>query len=189
MILAHLPKEIQHLYPEETIMNVIKPLYGIAEAGTYWWATYSKHHREKLLMTTSTYDPYFLISTTDKFGVVGMQTDDIIILADEQFAALEEDELTKAELLAKSKEKLTPESPLVFNSCVLIQADHTISLRQKEQGKKIKLIDINASDFKQGYIEQRARGAYIASICQPEAAFDLSIAAQHQSQQRMILLP
>jgi hypothetical protein len=29
-------------------------------------------------------------------------------------------------------------------------------------------------------MEQRARGAYIATICQPEAAFDLSIAAQHQ---------
>ena len=42
------------------------------------------------------------------------------------------------------------------------------------------MIDINAPDFKQGYIEQRARGAYIASICQPEAAFDLSIAAQYQ---------
>ena len=99
-------------------------------------------------MTMSTYDPCFLISTTDKYGVVGMQTDDTIILADEQFAALEEDELTKAELLAKPKEKLTPDLPLVFNGCVLTQTDRTISLRQKEQGKKIKLIDINTPDFK-----------------------------------------
>jgi hypothetical protein len=29
-------------------------------------------------------------------------------------------------------------------------------------------------------MEQRARGAYIASICQPEASFDLSVAAQIQ---------
>jgi hypothetical protein len=29
-------------------------------------------------------------------------------------------------------------------------------------------------------MEQRARGAYIATVCQPEASFDLSIAAQHQ---------
>ena len=71
-------------------------------------------------MTTSTYDSCFLISTIDKFGVVGMQTDDSFILADEQFAALKEDELTKAELLAKLKEKLTSESLLVFNGCVLI---------------------------------------------------------------------
>src|SRR5271156_4410118 len=100
-------------------MVVVKPLYGIAEAGTHWWATYSKHHKEKLLMTTSTYDPCFLISTTDKFGVVGMQIDDTIILADEQFAALEEDELIKVKLLAKPKKRQTPESLLIFNGCVL----------------------------------------------------------------------
>ena len=29
-------------------------------------------------------------------------------------------------------------------------------------------------------MEQRARGAYIATVCQPEAAFDLSTAAQYQ---------
>ena len=28
------------------------------------------------------------------------------------------------------------------------------------------------------YVAQRARGAYIASVCQPEAAYDLSVAAQ-----------
>jgi len=31
---------------------------------------------------------------------------------------------------------------------------------------------------KDQYIAQRARGAYIASVCQPEASFDLSYAAQ-----------
>ena len=31
---------------------------------------------------------------------------------------------------------------------------------------------------KDQYIAQRARGAYIATVCQPEAAFDLSFAAQ-----------
>ncbi|KAI0995534.1 hypothetical protein K3495_g12645, partial [Podosphaera aphanis] len=31
------------------------------------------------------------------------------------------------------------------------------------------------------YRAQRARGAYIASVCQPEACFDLSSAAQHQN--------
>jgi hypothetical protein len=30
-------------------------------------------------------------------------------------------------------------------------------------------------------LEQRARGAYIATVCQPEASFDLSTAAQHQN--------
>jgi len=182
-ILARLPKEIKHLHPPNTIMVVLKPLYGIAEAGTHWWATYYKHHLEKLLMTTSTYDPCFLVTRTkDQFGVVGMQTDDTIILADEKFSVLEEDELIKAKFTAKPKQKLSHAEPLIFNGCVLTQdADvDSISLRQKEQGKKIKSIDVNSEDLHQSYVEQRARGAYIASICQPEATFDLSVAAQHQ---------
>ena len=137
----------------------------------------------KLLMTTSTYDPCFLVTRTkDQFGVVGMQTDDTIILADEKFSVLEEDELVKAKFAAKPKQKLSHAEPLIFNGCVLTQdADvDSMSLRQKEQGKKIKLIDTNSEDLYQSYVEQRARGAYIASICQPEATFDLSVAAQHQ---------
>jgi hypothetical protein len=182
IVLAHPPKEIAHVYPEGTIMVVVKPLYGLAEAGTHWWATYNKHHREKLMMTTSTYDPCFLITTSkDKFGVVGMQTDDTIILADKQFSTLEEKELV---FLAKPKERLTPETALIFNGCILTKCGDEIILRQKEQGKKVKLIDADTPDFKQGYVEQRARGAYIATTCQPEAAFDLSVAAQSKEPAR-----
>ena len=36
LILAYLPEQIRHQYPEDTIMVVLKPLYGIAEAGTHW---------------------------------------------------------------------------------------------------------------------------------------------------------
>lgn len=42
------------------------------------------------------------------------------------------------------------------------------------------MIDLS-NDFKKAYIEQRARGAYVATICQPEASFALSIAAQCQN--------
>ncbi|KAI0991711.1 hypothetical protein K3495_g16476, partial [Podosphaera aphanis] len=40
-------------------------------------------------------------------------------------------------------------------------------------------------DYRQKYIEQRARAAYIASTCQPEAIFDCSVAAQHQDPGKM----
>jgi hypothetical protein len=55
-----------------------------------------------------------------------------------------------------------------------------MTLQQKEQGKKIQLINNNTTDFRQSYVKQRARGAYIAFICQPEATFNLSVTAQHQ---------
>ena len=69
-------------------MVVVKPLYGIAEAGTHWWATYFKHHRDQLKMITSTYDPCLFISNSDStcFGIVGMQTDDTLILANDEFS-------------------------------------------------------------------------------------------------------
>ena len=76
-----------------------------------------------------------------------MQTDDTLILASEEFSVLEDDELSKAKLLAKPKEALAPETPLIFNGCVLIQYKDTIQLRQKEQAKKLKLIDAKSLNF------------------------------------------
>jgi hypothetical protein len=52
-------------------------------------------------------------------------------------------------------------------------------LVQKGQGTKLQLVDPTADDRQSQYREQRARGAYVATICQPEASFDLSVAAQH----------
>lgn len=43
-------------------MVVIKPLYGIAEAGAHWWSTYFKHHCERLQIVISTYDPCLLMT-------------------------------------------------------------------------------------------------------------------------------
>ncbi len=188
LIFAYLPQPIRHMYPEGTIMRILKPLYGIAEAGTHWWATYSKHHKEKLSMITSTYDPCLLISTNDAnkgaFGIVGLQTDDTLILGNKQFQNLEEQELKEAKFTAKPKQRLDVNSPLIFNGCILtlVSQENTLNVRQKDQGKKIEMIkkDNETKPVAQQYIEQRARGAYIASICQPEASFDLSIAAQHQ---------
>ena len=73
-------------------------------------------------MVMSTYDPYFLITTTKEvFSVVRMQTDDTLILGSKKFSVLEEDELNKAKLSAKPKEALLPETLLIFNRCVLTQ--------------------------------------------------------------------
>jgi len=111
-------------------MVVLKPLYRIVEAGTYWWATYSKHYKEKLLITTSIFNPCFLITTIGTlFGIISMQTNNIIILGDNQFLALKEDKLVKANLIAKLKEKLSLIIPLLFNGCILSLNEDSIALR------------------------------------------------------------
>ncbi|XDG08264.1 hypothetical protein ABKA04_007879 [Annulohypoxylon sp. FPYF3050] len=180
-IIARLPSELIHRYPEGTLMVVVKPIYGVPEAGTHWWATYFKHHKERLGMITSTYDPCLLISEAkDKFGIVGMQTDDTLGVSDKAFDQMEDEELRKAKILAKPKTYLTKDEPLMFNGCVLSKGTNdNVDITQKGQGKKIEMIQVNAKDAAQQYVQQRARGAYIASICQPEATFDMSEAAQH----------
>src|SRR5438876_6453707 len=101
-------------------MIVRKPLYGILEAGTYWWATYYKHYKEKLSMVTSLYDPCLLITAKKEvFGVVGMQTDNTLFLGLKEFATLEDKELEKAKLTVKLREELSLKNNLIFNRCIL----------------------------------------------------------------------
>ena len=89
-------------------------------------------------METSTYDPCLLISTQEnQFGVVGMQTDDTLILANDLFSTCEQNELDRATLPAKPKEMLSLHHPMIFNGCVLTIKDDSIQLRQKKQGKNI----------------------------------------------------
>jgi hypothetical protein len=134
-------------------------------------------------MVTSTYDPCLLISTNKyAFGVVGMQTDDTLFLASPKFAEMEDTELQKAKLTAKPRDMLSTESKLIFNGCVLsVDLDGTLHLIQKDQGQKLKPVTVGGNNTQQEYLEQRARGAYIASVCQPEASYDLSVAAQHKN--------
>ena len=71
-------------------------------------------------MTISTYNPCFLIITKEVFGLIGIQTDNTLILTSEEFSVIEDDEFSKAKLLTKFKKALAPETLLIFNRCVLI---------------------------------------------------------------------
>lgn len=49
------------------MLRIVKPLYGIPGAGTHWFGTYHRHHREKLHVRQSTFDPCLLY--TDEKGL------------------------------------------------------------------------------------------------------------------------
>ena len=84
-------------------------------------------------MVTLSYDLCLLITTKkEAFGVVSMQIDNILFLASEEFAALEDSKLKKAHLTIKPRDELSTESNLIFNRCiVIINSDSTIYLTQK----------------------------------------------------------
>jgi hypothetical protein len=115
----------------------------------------------------STYNPCLLITTTKTvFDVVGIQTNNTLILRSKEFDTIKDKKLTKAKFSAKPKKLLSSETLLIFNDCILTQKEKdVVELQQKEQGKKLKTVNSKAKDPQYKYREQRAHGAYIATIC------------------------
>jgi len=56
---------------EGSILRVVKPLYGVPEAGNHWFKTYHSHHVKELSIEQSTYDPCLLYSN-GPFSVIGL---------------------------------------------------------------------------------------------------------------------
>ena len=169
----------------DCIVKVMKPLYGVPEAGNHWFAIYHTHHKEKLGMTKSTYDSC-LFFRSEPLGIVGMQTDDTLILADNNFASTEEEAIKSAKIMTKNREYLTPAHPLKFNGAQIKLDSNGIVLTKESHIEGILPVTDHAADFtssrgitrkklspKEQYLAQRARGIYIAFMCQPEASFDL----------------
>jgi hypothetical protein len=124
LILARLPEELQNQYPDEIIMVIVKPLYGIAEAGVHWFFTYFKYCVEKVQITILTYDPCLLVTkeSAEGFGVVEMQTDDTLGLSDDKFATKEAEMMS---FKAKKRQFLDHQNPIIFNGCMLTAGEIT----------------------------------------------------------------
>jgi hypothetical protein len=101
-------------------MVVLKPLYRIPKAKTYWWAIYYKYYKKKLFIIIFTYNPCFLIITKEVFSLVRMQMDNTLIIVLKEFLVLKNDEFSKIKFLIKFKKALVLKTPLIFNGCVLI---------------------------------------------------------------------
>jgi hypothetical protein len=93
--------------------------------------------------------------------------------------------------MAKPRKQLTEQTPIKFNRGLITQEGNLIKLTQERQARNLKLISTKPTDLtssrgetykavniKNQYVAQRARGAYIATVCQPESSFNLSITAQ-----------
>ena len=108
------------------ILRILRPLYGVPEAGTHWFRTYHKHYIERLGLTISTYDPCLLYNDQ---AVVGLQTDDTLFLATKEYARQEETELRTAKYTAKPVEQLTDKT-MIFNGSDIDRKDDRIELTQ-----------------------------------------------------------
>jgi hypothetical protein len=134
-----------------------------------------------------------------------MQTDDTLYETIEAFAKQKDETIKSAKIMIKNRKRLIPDNLLKFNETRierlssndlndpndLNDSNGAIYFRQETHIQGIQLINsietsitsarekvrVNLTPKKQ-YIAQRARDAHLAAICQSEATFDLSYAAQ-----------
>ena len=143
-------------------------------------------------MKQSTYDSCLLIKFSS-FEIVDLQTNDTLILEAFEFANAEEKAIKTAKFLIKEREHLTANKSIKFNEALIqLTFIDDLLLNQKAQIAEISLINIAQKSSstsakgivrskltsKEQYVAQRTRDAYVTSICQFEASFDLSNAAQ-----------
>jgi hypothetical protein len=127
---------------------------------------------------------------------VRLQTDDTLVLTDDEFVTLEENELSRAHLTFKKREMLNLITSIKFNDELIILADDdndkSLLLTQSKQFDQIRLIDVKTSidltssgeeirkmiTSKDQYVIQRAREVYIVIVSQFETSFDFFFDAQ-----------
>jgi hypothetical protein len=105
-----------------------------------------RQHLDKLRMAQSTYDPCLMYSTNNtSFGLVRLQTDDTLIVADNTFTEAEEVELQKAGFIAKKREQLTKGNKLKFNGRdITLQSDNSITITQESYNTILQVVTTTA---------------------------------------------
>jgi hypothetical protein len=132
------------------------------------------------------------LNVINRFEVIDIQTDDTLILVDDEFVTLEQNELARARLTFKQRKKLISTISIKFNDDLIFLSDNSLLLIQSKQFDQIRLIDVKISidltnsrdeirkmiTSKNQYVAQRARKAYIVIVSQSEASFDFFFDAQ-----------
>jgi hypothetical protein len=79
------------------------------------------------------------------FGLVRLQTDDTLIVADNTFTEAEEVELQKAGFIAKKREQLTKGNKLKFNGRdITLQSDNSITITQESYNTILQVVTTTA---------------------------------------------
>ena len=175
----------------DCIFKVMKSLYEIFETNHHWFFIYHKHHIEKLVMIKSTYDSC-LFHSIELFDLIDFQTDDTLIFVSNDFVIKKNEVIKTINIMIKKRECFNTTNSIKFNDMKIeLQKNETIIIKHTSYVKNISSIKNQNSSFisaknivrkklisKNQYVIQRARNAYVISICQFETFFDLTYAAQ-----------
>lgn len=146
-----------------------KPLYRIPESGLHWFATYHRHHIEKLRMKACKSDPCVLFKPQPSNqnegkpqAIVALQMDDAFGHGDPNFIEIEEQNSSRFK--CKPRKLLQPGESAQFNGTKInVEEDNVHSLEQNSKLKNIKV-----PRTKKDLICARAQVQYIATCTRPD---------------------
>ena len=92
------PPKALNLSSDE-LLELIKPLYGLPDAGDYWDRTMADHLRKDINMVPTYHDIalYFLHGKKELKGLVGVYVDDSLICGNKNFMDITEKTVDKFE--------------------------------------------------------------------------------------------
>ena len=79
-----MPSARAYYASSKCILKVVNPFYSISEAGNYWFAKYHNHFINIYAISESNYDSS-LFHRYELFGIVKLQTNDILMLVNNIF--------------------------------------------------------------------------------------------------------
>ena len=120
-------------------------MYGIPKVSNHWFATYHIYHKKKLGMEELTYN-FYLLYRSGPFGIVRMQTDDILIFANNNFASKKKADIKVAKIITKDQEQFTFTQTLKFNGAQIKLDSKGILLTKKSHVDGIFLVTDHNAD-------------------------------------------
>ena len=98
-------------------------------------------------MQQFTYDLCFLYICNKGFGIVELQTDDILIFGNEIFANFENFHFHEIKLLAKDRDQFTFKHFFKFNDVYIKQKGNSFHFNQNRLYKNLRLVTFKWSDL------------------------------------------
>jgi hypothetical protein len=181
-VLCEVPGELG--LDDSWVLVLVRPLYGLEEAGLYWFLTYFQYHKEDLGLSQTSLDQCFLYKRdhNELQALVSGQVDNSLALGDAAYMVLEEQKVTRFQ--HKTAKTLPKTSSIVFNGTAIHQDHYGLKLIQNEHMNKLKFDAEGKSSTR--FASVRARGSYVANMSRPDflANFQLlsGIAAQSKTE-------
>ena len=177
-VICEIPAELG-LDSDEFVLLLVRPVYGLPEAGVHWHQTYVRHHEDMGFKGTAL-DPCLLFAIQNGIpSIICLQVDDSLGIMDAKTAQMEEDAAKR--FPHKAPEILTKENSISFNGARISESIGEEGRRILKLDQQEKLLDLGkftkGNIDAAGLISGKALGLYVSTVCRPDLIADFQLAS------------